>query len=101
MASIPDYAVCPECGTLMFPVLPSSSCGHRSEPERHPLVDEGVVYAWTRTWQGDTPTVLAMVDFFDGRLRVNGPVSDVTDVAIGDRVTVEAAEATPFAFRPV
>lgn len=97
----PRYAVCPECQTHMFPLLPFSSCGHVTEPEQHPLTDEGVVYAWTRVWKGETPTVVAMVDFFDGRLRVNGPVADATEVAIGDRVTVETAEATPFAFRMV
>ena len=95
----PSYAVCPECGTIMFPVLPSPSCGHLSDPVEQPLTDTGEVYAWTRAWQGDTATVMAMVDFFDGRLRVNGPVA-ADSIAIGDRVVVAEADATPFEFRP-
>lgn len=93
-----EYGACPRCGALTLPVLAMSPCGHADAPLVRQLAAPGVVYSWTRV-AAPTATVLAMVDFFDGALRVAGPVA-ASDVAIGDHVLAVVGADTPIVFRP-
>jgi uncharacterized OB-fold protein len=91
-----DYATCPECGAVTFPVHQLSPCGHSAPPELHPLTEEGEVFSWTRTYGEHGPTVLAMADFLGGAIRVTAPVLDAAEVQIGDRLLVRGASDLPF-----
>lgn len=97
-----EYGRCPQCGTVEFPILPRPSCGHTVAPERIPLTAPGVVYSWTRVHgtPGEPPTVIAMADFLEGRLRVTAPMPGVAAVAIGDPVVVVADPVLPYALAP-
>ena len=86
----------------MLPVLQQSPCGHPEEPVGEPLNEAGVIYSWTKYHLGeDGPTLLAMADFLDGRVRVTAPVLDVAGIEIGDRVEVVVGRSTPYALRLV
>ena len=94
-----DYGTCPTCCYLTLPVLPLSPCGHEASPVVAPLTEVGVVYAHTRVWSGEVATIQVMADFFDGRLRVNGPLREAQEVSVGDRVQVIAVDEGPYALR--
>ena len=100
MSTLPvEYGRCPTCGDLTLPIVPLLPCGHDGPPQRAPLEDVGHVYAWTRVFPDpDHPTVIAMVDFFDGRLRVASPVADLEAVSVGDRLRAVRGRDTPIAF---
>jgi uncharacterized OB-fold protein len=91
-----DYATCPVCGAVTFPVHELSPCGHSAAPELHPLTVAGEVFSWTRTHGEQGPTVLAMADFLGGAIRVTAPVLDAGDVQIGDRLVVRSGSGLPF-----
>lgn len=95
-----DYGECPACGALTLPVLPMAPCGHGDSPIVRPLTAPGVVYSWTRT-AAPVPTVIAMVDFFDGALRAAAPLTGAATIAIGDRVIAAAGATTPLTFLPI
>lgn len=102
MPERPEMGTCPECGYRMVPVLTPPPCGHDVDPVRAPLDATGTVYAWTRVWSGDgASTLMAMVDFFDGGLRVTAPVMGADDIAVDNRVEAVVGEDTPVAFRPI
>lgn len=100
MAS-PVYGTCPTCGERMLPVLPFSPCGHDAPPIERPLDSIGVVYSWTATTTPDGPRLMAMADFFDGALRVTGPVMGAEKIAIGDEVRASIGIETPITLIPV
>lgn len=85
-----QYAVCSECDLHMFPVLPRCANGHRVPLDCRALTGAGVVYSWTATDVKGSLVRLAMVDFFDGRLRLVGRAPG--GAGIGDRL--KAALAT-------
>jgi uncharacterized OB-fold protein len=91
----PDYGTCPTCGSLMLPVLALPPCGHDAPTTVTPLEGTGQVYSWTRAWSGEDSTLMAMADFFDGRLRVTAPVVGTEAIAIGDRVEAVIGDDTP------
>lgn len=93
------HGTCPECGSLMLPVLDLLPCGHDGPALVSPLTDVGTVYSWTRVWVGEQPRLMAMVDFLDGALRVTAPLVGTTSVAIGDRVRLEVGDDTPYRHR--
>ncbi len=94
-----EYGECRVCGALTLPVLAMAPCGHDEPPIVRPLTAPGVVYSWTRTG-GAAPTLLALVDFLGGALRVAAPVTGMETVAIGDHVLVAAGSTTPLTFLP-
>ena len=81
-----QVGICPRCDYVMYPVLPMLPCGHSEAPRTVSAEEPGTVYSWTRIPSGDTTTLLAMVDLYDGRLRVSGPVEQGQSVGIGDLV---------------
>lgn len=81
-----------------MPVLDLLPCGHDAVPERSPLDAKGVIYSWTRSRIGADELVLVMVDFFDGELRVTGPLLQDADVEIGQHVRIVEGRDTPYAF---
>jgi uncharacterized OB-fold protein len=91
-----DYATCPVCGAVSFPVHELAPCGHSAEPELRPLTEEGEVFSWTRTYSEGGATVLAMTDFLGGAIRVTAPVLDASEVQIGDRLVVRRTSDLPF-----
>lgn len=94
-----EFGRCPTCGDLTLPIVPLLPCGHDGPPQREPLEAAGRVYAFTRVFEDpDHPTVIAMVDFFDGRLRVASPVLDLDAVVIGDELRAVRGRDTPIAF---
>jgi uncharacterized OB-fold protein len=96
-----EYGRCTECGYLMFPIPPLSPCGHDAPVDKNPLIENGLVYSWTRTRLGESDRLLVMVDFLEGRLRVSAPLLGADHVEIGDAVRIESAVDTPYAFVPV
>jgi hypothetical protein len=85
----------------MFPVLPLSPCGHDDPPTLQPLDVAGQVHSWTRmATQGEPDTLLAMVDFLDGQLRVIAPVVGVDEIRIGDRLWLTTSDIHPYELRP-
>ena len=93
-----EYGTCPKCGYLTLPVLEMSPCGHDDAPILAELAEPGTVYSWTKVARSGGSQVLAMADFFDGRLRVTAPVLDPGDIAIGDSVVAIAGSETPYGF---
>lgn len=94
----PDVGTCPTCGMRMYPVLALPPCGHEAEPIVAPLDAAGVVYSWTRVWPTvETSRVMVMADFFDGGLRITGPLVGADSVQIGDTVHAVAGTDTPVA----
>jgi len=94
------YARCPVCNEATFPVHPLSPCGHDAEPVLTSLDEVGEVFSWTRTYQADGTTSIAMADFLGGDLRVTAPVLGVEEVAIGDRLVVLASPDGAFFLAP-
>lgn len=92
-----EYGVCGTCGYMMFPVLSLSPCGHPGRVARRALDETGIVYSWTRIRLGQD-RLLVMADFFDGGLRVTGPLLDADQVEIGDRVRLVEGVDSPYAF---
>lgn len=93
-----EFGECPECGYLMLPVPALSPCGHEAPARRAPLTQPGEVYAWTRAWSGDAPLLMAMVDFFDGRLRVTAPAPGLESVTVGDQLRLAVDGSWPYVF---
>ncbi|MEX2562284.1 MAG: hypothetical protein WD358_03410 [Nitriliruptoraceae bacterium] len=93
----PEIGICPICGYRMLPILDLMPCGHSGEVERQPLEEQGRVYSWTRSWSSpDDSRLIVMADFFDGQLRVTGPLDGDSDVAIGDAVWAHVGSDSPF-----
>lgn len=100
-AAHPDFGTCPECGYKTLPVLDLSPCGHDVEPSLAPLEAPGRVYSWTRSWSSpDDSRIIVMADFFDGELRVTGPLDRDAAISIGDTVWTFIGEASPFVLSP-
>lgn len=93
----PDFGTCPACGGRTLPVLELSPCGHDVAPRLAPLDEPGRVYSWTRSWSSpEDSTIIVMADFFDGDLRVTGPLDGDVGIAIGDTVWAHVGTASPF-----
>jgi len=93
----PEIGICPTCGYRMLPILELTPCGHNEESQREPLDGQGRVYSWTRSWSSpDESRLIVMADFFDGQLRVTGPLDGDDDVAIGDAVWAYVGTDSPF-----
>lgn len=85
----------------MLPVLALPPCGHAEPASIAPLDTPGVVYSWTRVWSTpESNRLMAMVDFFDGGLRVTAPVIETDEVSIGDLVEARTGTDTPVVFVP-
>lgn len=93
----PDYGTCPVCGYMMMPILELMPCGHDAVPQRAPLDSVGQVYSWTRSWHGEgLSTLIAMADFFEGRLRITAPVVNAESVEVGDTIAARASDEGPY-----
>lgn len=84
-----EHARCMSCGRRYFPVMDLDPCGHDAVV-LEPLTGAGTIYSWTRAWSSeDSSQLLALVDFYEGELRVAAPVVDAHAVAIGSPARLE------------
>lgn len=95
-----EYASCPDCGFIAFPVPVMMFCGHSSAPDLRPLEEAGALYSWSRSWDGEgASTAIGLLDFFDGRLRVTAPLAVDADPTIGDRFALAKGDHLPYPYR--
>ena len=102
VSGTPQFGTCPRCGYLKYPVLPVSPCGHSDAVVVAPLEESGVVYSWTRVSidPKSEGTLIAMVDFLGGGIRVTAPLVGATEVAIGSKASLrEVADSSYYLVR--